>query len=371
MYRIGERPAHDSRRLPVVNDLDENRWNAVLARDVSVRDVFVYAVATTGVFCRPGCSSRRPLRHNVTFFSTPDEARAAKYRACYRCRPEESRVSDPSLAGVIALCRLIEGAHDRVDVGAFAAEIGYSERHLRRRFCEVLGVSVANYARSQSVEKARRALRGDGAVTQAIYEAGFGSSRAFYESAVPRLGMSPTSYRAGAAGQRISFTTLSTPLGIVLAARTERGVCAVRIGPDEIALHDELAAEFPLATLERDDEGLFTLAQCLASAVRGESDATRLPVDVAGTAFQMRVWETLRAIPSGSTLTYSQLAARVGAPRAARAVGSACAANPVALVVPCHRVIRHDGSLGGYRWGLDLKERLLEVEGEQQNRSVK
>lgn len=371
MSRIGRRPLHDSRRLLVVDNLDDRRWHTVQTRDARASDIFVYGVSTTSIFCRPGCASRQPLRQNVEFFATPIEALDAGYRACLRCRPDQTQVTDPSLVAVIALCRLLERADDRVDVSAFAAEFGYSERHLRRRFSEVLGISIASYVRSQHVDRVRRMLRTRVPVTQAIYEAGFGSNRAFYEHAAPRLGMSPGTYQAGAAGERISFTSLSTPMGVIVAACTERGVCAVRIGPDESVLHEELAAEFPHAILERDDVGLLELARCLAGAVRGESDATRLPLDLAGTAFQMRVWEALRDVPSGSTLTYSQLAARIGAPRAARAVGSACAANPTALVVPCHRVVRRDGSLGGYRWGLELKERLLEVEGGRRHPSNK
>ncbi len=206
-------------------------------------------------------------------------------------------------------------------------------------------------------------LRSKVPVTQAIIEAGYGSSRAFYEHGAPRLGMTPGTYQAGGRGERISFTSLVTPIGTVIAEATARGVCAVRIGSDESTLEQELVAEFPNSLLERDDEGLADVARVLAGAVRGEADATLLPIDLEGTAFQIRVWEALRVVPSGHTLTYSQVADRIGSPRAVRAVGSACAANPAALVVPCHRIVRHDGTLGGYRWGLETKEALLEVEG--------
>jgi AraC family transcriptional regulator of adaptative response/methylated-DNA-[protein]-cysteine methyltransferase len=346
-----------------VDILNETRWHAVETRDASAAGVFVYAVSSTGIYCRPGCSSRRPLRRNVEYFATPSDATEAGYRACRRCRPDEDHVKDPALASVVALCRRLEDSDTAVDVGEFAEQCGYSERHLRRRFTEVVGVSVASYARAQQAERVRKALRSKVPVTQAIYEAGYGSSRAFYEHGAPRLGMAPGTYRAGGRGERIGFTSLSTPIGLIVVASTARGVCAVRIGSDEAALEKELAGEFPNAVLERDDEGLAGVVKVLAGAVRGEAEAASLPLDLEGTAFQMRVWEALRAVPSGTTLTYSQVASRIGAPRAVRAVGSACGANPAALVVPCHRIVRRDGSLGGYRWGLEVKEALLEAEG--------
>lgn len=339
--------------------VDDRRWQTVQKRDRSARDLFVYGVTTTGVYCRPGCASRSPLRKNIIFFTCSTEALEAGYRACRRCRPEQSIGTEASLGAVVALCREIQEFKGASDVAAFAAEWGYSERHLRRRFAEVLGVSVASYVRSQRADRARQALRTAIPVTQAIYEAGFNSSRAFYEHAATRLGMSPAEYQTGAPGQNILFTSLSTPLGFILAGCTERGVCTVRLGLDESLLLEELRAEFPRAALQRDDDGLRAVAECLAGALRGEHDATWLPVDLAGTAFQMRVWRALRDIPAGMTCTYSQVAANIGAPRAVRAVGSACAANPAALVVPCHRVVRGDGSLGGYRWGADVKEDIL------------
>lgn len=350
-----------SPRFCGMDNLNDSRWRAVESREVSTANVFVYGVSSTGVYCKPGCGSRTPLRQNVEFFATPSDAADAGYRACRRCKPDQSLVADPSLTAVASLCRRIEQT-DLVDVGAFAAEFGYSEGHLRRRFSEVVGVSVSNYVRAQQVDRVRSKLQSNVPVTQALHEAGYGSSRAFYEHGAPRLGMAPRAYRAGGLGIRIGFTFLVTPIGVILAASTARGVCAVRIGIDELTLEKELVAEFPHAVLERDDEGLAELARILAGAVRGEAEAALLPLDLEGTAFQMRVWEALRGVSSGSTLTYSQVAERIGAPRAARAVGSACAANPVALVVPCHRIVRHDGSLGGYRWGLEVKASLLEVE---------
>ncbi|NNN08830.1 MAG: bifunctional DNA-binding transcriptional regulator/O6-methylguanine-DNA methyltransferase Ada [Acidimicrobiaceae bacterium] len=349
------------RKLGVVHDLDESRWSAVQRRDENLGGTFVYAVVTTGVACQPGCASRTPRRDNVEFFCTLHEAELAGYRACLRCRPGEQRVLDASLEAVISLCRRLE-RDSASRVATFAAEVGYSESHLRRRFSQVIGVPVATYQRALRAQRAREALGTSMAVTDAAYEAGFGSSRAFYEHSASQLGMSPRHYRSGGEGERIAFTSLVTPLGHVVCARTERGVCAVRIGDDEEALVREVVQEFPRATLERDDAGLGDLASVIALVVRGEGESTLLPLDIQGTAFQIRVWGALRRVPRGTTLTYSQLAELIGSPRAVRAVGSACGANPVALVIPCHRVVRRDGSLGGYRWGLEVKEALLEAE---------
>ncbi len=345
-----------------MENLDERRWDAVLHRDKNLDGVFVYAVATTGVACRPGCASRTPRRDNVEFFPTLRDAEIAGFRACRRCRPGEARVHDASLEAVITLCRSLE-EEDEIDVAAVATRVGYSEGHLRRRFRTVIGVPVATYVRTVRAQRARETLSSTSMITDAYYDAGFGSSRAFYEHGAIQLGMAPRHYRGGGRGQRIAFTSLVTPLGHVIAAQTQRGVCAVRIGPDDASLQRELFAEFPLATIERDDEGLRDLATILALAVRGEGETTSLPLDIQGTAFQVRVWAALRHVPRGSTLTYSQLAERLGSPHAARAIGSACGANPVALVIPCHRIVRRDGSLGGYRWGVEIKEALLEAEG--------
>lgn len=362
MSANGRQRAADAHKLRTVIDLDEFRWNAVITRDSSVAGTFVYGVTSTGVFCRSGCTSRRPLRRNVVFFTTTVEAVEAGFRACRRCRPDELAVHDPAVAAVVELCRRLENPKETINVSAFAADHGYSERHLRRRFSELIGVPIGAFTRIARDEHLRGSLRSRVTVTQAIVDAGYGSSRAFYEHGATRLGMAPRRYRDGGRGERIAFTSLETPIGFVVVAATARGVCAVRIGADELTLIDELRDEFPHATLVRDDDELVDVAGVLAGAVRGEADATRLPIDLEGTAFQMRVWDVLRDVPIGQTFTYAQLAEENGTPRAVRAVASACAANPAALVVPCHRIIRRDGTLGGYRWGLDVKEALLENE---------
>jgi AraC family transcriptional regulator, regulatory protein of adaptative response / methylated-DNA-[protein]-cysteine methyltransferase len=344
-----------------MQELDDVRWRAVEERDASMSGCFVYAVASTKIFCRPNCGSRRALRRNVEFFATPGDAVAAGYRPCRRCRPEETRESDPTVAAVIDVCRRLEVANDS-SLGSIATELGYSERHLRRRFHEIIGVSAGVYARAYKTERVKASLRGGAPVTNAVFDAGYGSVRAFYEHSAPTLGMTPLRYRAGGIGEHIKFTSIETALGWVIAARTSRGVCSIRVGDDEEPLVKGLMAEFSNASIERDDDALSDVADVLAGAIRGQRDATALPVDVAGTAFQLRVWEALRAIPLGETRTYSQVAEEIGAPTAVRAVASACAANEAALAIPCHRVVRKDGSMGGYRWGVEVKEKILEAE---------
>lgn len=352
-----------------MQELDDVRWRAVETRDATMAGYFVYGVTSTKVFCRPDCGARRALRRNVRFFSTPDEAAAAGYRACLRCRPDDAEVRDASIAAVIETCRRLESGDDVGSLAAIAAELGYSERHLRRRFQEIIGVSAGSYARAHKAERTRERLREGVPVTDAVFDAGYGSMRAFYEHGAPRLGMTPRRYREGGRGEHIAYTSLLTPLGWVVAARTSKGLCAVRIGDDEGLLVRGLIDEFPHADVERDDEGLEAVASVLEGAVRGERDAAALPVDVEGTVFQLRVWEALRAIPMGETRTYSQVAVDIGSPQAVRAVASACAANEAALAVPCHRVVRSDGSMGGYRWGVHAKEQLLEAERRSAARS--
>lgn len=362
MSGSGWHPSRADPRLPVVSNLDEVRWQSVAERDANMADIFVYAVRTTGVFCRPGCSARRPLRRNVEFYASSDEAVAAGYRACLRCTPQRDHPQEPAVSAVIQVCRWLEGDEAQQRVAAMATTLGYSERHLRRCFLALVGVSIGNYRRAIRADQSRSLLRKETKVSDVIWEAGYGSSRAFYTQSASRLGMAPANYRAGARGERLRFTLLSTSLGILLVAQTSLGICSVQLGTDESTLTENLVAEFPLADCVRDDDGLADVATVLEAATRGDRDLQDLPLDLRGTAFQIRVWEVLRAIPIGRTRTYSQIAAQIGSPRAVRAVASACAANPAALAVPCHRVVRKDGSLGGYRWGLAAKQALLSSE---------
>jgi len=353
-----------------VDDLDDVRWAAVTSRDDTVVGCFIYAVTTTGIYCRPGCGARRPLREHVHYFATAHDAQLAGFRSCKRCRPDEVEVVDSMTNAVIRTCREIERTHGECDVADLASDVGYSEGHLRRSFRHLVGVSLAVYMREYQLERVREALRGSESVTDAIFEAGYNSVSAFYERGAPRLGMTPARYLDGARDEVIRYTTIETPVGVVLAASTERGICSIRVGPDEKSLVKGMFAEFPSASINRDDDGLCDAAVVLASAVRGEGDAGALPLDLQGTAFQIRVWESLRTIPSGETRTYSDVAQQIGSPRAVRAVASACAANAVALAIPCHRVIRRDGSLGGYRWGLNVKEALLAAESVRSESSL-
>jgi AraC family transcriptional regulator, regulatory protein of adaptative response / methylated-DNA-[protein]-cysteine methyltransferase len=348
--------------LLFVEDLDEIRWRAIEARSAAADTLFVYGVRTTGVFCRPGCSSRRPLRRNVEYFVTPEDAAAGGYRACRKCRPSESRERDAASGAVRHWCRALEAPAAHVDAVALARDVGYSERHLRRLFREIVGVTPSAYARAAAAQRVRAALREGRSVTEAVHGAGYGSARAFYEDAAPRLGMTPQRFRDGGRGETIRYTTVETPLDVVALGSTSRGLCGVVIERDEDAALARLFEEFPLATVVRDDEGLAAEALVLARALEGGADASVLPLDVQATAFQARVWEALRSIPAGETRSYSQVAASIGQPSAVRAVASACASNPVAITVPCHRVVRSDGSLGGYRWGLETKRLLLKSE---------
>jgi AraC family transcriptional regulator of adaptative response/methylated-DNA-[protein]-cysteine methyltransferase len=353
-----------------MNDLDDARWAAVTSRDATMAGCFVYAVTTTGIYCRPGCGARRPLPEHVHYFSTAHDAQRAGYRSCKRCRPDEVDAVDSMSNAVIATCREIERTHGECDVAVLAADVGYSDGHLRRSFRDLVGVSLAVYIREHQLERVRETLRDANSVTEAIFDAGYHSASAFYERGAPRLGMTPAQYRDGARDEVVRYTTVETPVGVVLAASTERGICSIRVSHDEESLIRGIFDEFPRAHISRDDDGLREVAVVLASAVRGEGDAGVLPLDLQGTAFQIRVWESLRAIPRGETRTYSDVAQQIGSPRAVRAVASACAANAVALAIPCHRVVRRDGSLGGYRWGLDVKEALLLAEQTRNQQSA-
>ncbi|MFN2609086.1 MAG: bifunctional DNA-binding transcriptional regulator/O6-methylguanine-DNA methyltransferase Ada [Acidimicrobiales bacterium] len=343
-------------------DLDDARWSAVAARDATVDGVFLYAVRSTRVFCRPSCPSRRPRRENVEFFSTPAAASAAGFRPCRRCRPESMAADRPTNRVVVAACRALEAADPPPDLAALAVAVGRSPQHLQRLFTRVVGVSPRRYADTVRLQRVKRSLHDGRPVTEAVYDAGYGSARGFYERASLRLGMAPSAYRAGAPGVEVGWAVGGSAVGPVLVAATERGLCAVRLGPDPADLVDGLAAELPGARLCERSASLGGVLDAVATLAGGRPADLGLPLDVAGTAFQARVWDALRAIPAGETRSYAEVAAAVGAPGAARAVGSACGANPVAVVVPCHRVVRADGSLGGYRWGLELKSRLLAAE---------
>jgi AraC family transcriptional regulator, regulatory protein of adaptative response / methylated-DNA-[protein]-cysteine methyltransferase len=343
-----------------VSDLDQ-RWRQVQERSEAA-DRFVYAVTTTGIFCRPACPSRRPRRANVRFYDSADQARADGFRPCKRCRPDEPGVGAKGLERVVRACRAMVDAGGPLTAGQLERLTGCSSRQLARDFAAAVGASPRAFGDAVRTGAARRLLREGSPVTDAVYGAGFGSARGFYETAGPTLGMAPKAYAGGATGQTLRWTTCRTSVGVVLAAVGDLGLAAVYIGDDAGPLLDEARREFPGADLVGDDDGLADVAQALRHLADGRPAGVDLPLDLRGTAFQATVWQALRRIPAGQTRTYAQVAAEIGRPSSVRAVARACATNRLALVVPCHRVVRSDGHLAGYRWGIAVKRSLLDHE---------
>ena len=342
---------------------DEVRWNAVVRRDTTHDGQFVFAVATTGVYCRPSCAARRPRRKNVQFFSGPAAAERAGYRACLRCHPK-SAGNGPS-DGVKAVCRFIEQHLDEpLTLARLGREFHQSPFHLQRRFKTVLGITPREYADSCRLRLLKRNLQAGDSVTRAMYDAGYGSSSRLYERTASQLGMTPDKYRRGAIAAAIRYTCADSPLGRMLIAATERGICAIQFARTDGELLAGLKREFPFAARKPDDGGLKSWVGALLRHMLGKNtDAdSSLPLDIRATAFQRRVWTYLQSIPFGATRSYSEVAKAIGQPAAARAVARACATNPVAVAIPCHRVVREDGNMGGYRWGMNRKKTLLEIE---------
>lgn len=342
---------------------EEEQYQVVRIKDATWDGRFVFAVRTTGVFCRPSCAARTPLRRNVEFFERPEQALAAGYRACLRCRPMRPTGAEANAAPawVPEVCRLLSESDPAPSLSELAQRAGCSASSLQRVFKLHVGVSPKAYAVALRQQRLRQGLQTSASVTRAAYGAGYGSSGRLYAEASGALGMTPQSYLARGQGETICYAVASSPLGCLLVASTERGVCAVSLGAEPSLLVDELVRQFAKATLQPSDQLATEVAAILASLGPTGSDPA-LALDIRGTAFQHRVWQALRAIPRGETRTYQQLAAEIGAPRAVRAVGSACAANRIAVLVPCHRVLRGDGELGGFRWGIDVKRQLLEDE---------
>jgi len=347
---------------------DADRWRAVEARDGSARTAFVYAVVSTGVFCRPGCPSRLPRRENVVFFHTPDQARSAGYQPCRRCRPDEGgahQVAGHDAAMACARHRL-ETETPAPGLTELATEAGLSPGHFQRVFKARVGLSPKQYARACRAQRLRAALEAGETVTDAIYQAGYSGPARAHADAAGVLGMPASRFRQGGAGEVIDHATVPCMLGVVLVAATGRGICAVQPGDPgcEAALLESLRARFPRATLRADGPAARSVVPVVLRLIeQPNADAgAGLALDLDGTAFQLRVWQALRHIPPGETRTYADVAAAIGRPSAARAVANACGSNPAAIVVPCHRVVRGDGGLGGYRWGLERKRRLLESE---------
>jgi len=341
-------------------------WQAVLDRDRQADGQFVYAVRSTGIYCRPSCPSRRPGQEQVAFYPAAAVAEAAGFRACRRCGPDGAAHSDMARA-VAAICRLLDAAGDMpLTLAALGRAVSLSPTHLQRVFKRAMGVTPRAYAAARRAERFKAGVRAGDSVGAAGYAAGYGSSSRLYEAAPAELGMTPAEYRRGGIGRQIHYTTAACPLGRLLVAATERGLCMVSLGDSDAPLEAALHADYPAAAIARADPGsdLDSAVAAILRHLRGEQPALDLPLDVQATAFQRRVWEALRAIPYGQTRTYGAIAAALGAPTASRAVGRACATNRVSLVVPCHRAVGSSGNLTGYRWGVARKAALLAAEAE-------
>jgi AraC family transcriptional regulator of adaptative response/methylated-DNA-[protein]-cysteine methyltransferase len=349
---------------------DDTRWKAVVGRDRRADGQFVYAVRSTGIYCRPSCPSRRPRRDRATFFLTADEAERAGFRACKRCRPRDAVQPDPWIQKVSRACVLLANTNGRTSLSRLTARIGGSPFHFQRNFKRLVGLTPREYADACRLRRAKESLRNGSDVTGAIFDAGYGSSSRFYERAAPMLGMPPSTYRRGGANTHITYTLVDSPLGRLLVAATRRGVCAVAIGSTDAELTRNLIREYPAATLSHSATG--GPAQWTARIVahlEGRKPRLDLPLDIQATAFQWQVWKALAAIPYGERRSYSQVAAAIGRPSAARAVARACASNPVAIAIPCHRVVPAAGGVGGYRWGVARKKALLASEASARQRS--
>jgi len=343
---------------------DDSRWQAVMERDSYADGVFFYGVSTTGIFCRPSCGARTPLRKNVSFYTEPSEARLAGFRACKRCKPESTPPHQRQKELAVEACRLIEQAENEPTLSELAEAVGLSPYHFNRVFKSIVGVTPKQYAIAHRSRIAAENLKTSKDVTSAIYESGYGASSRFYESAQRRHGMTATDLRKGGAGVEIRYAFGDSSLGLVTVAATDKGICAVLFGASREELIKELQDRFPRAVLEVADVGsdFEQWVERTLGYLEGKSKHFDIPVDVRGTAFQELVWRTLRDIPEGQTASYAEVAQRIGRPKSARAVAGACAANPVAVIIPCHRVVRADGGVSGYRWGPRRKRQLLERE---------
>ncbi len=347
---------------PTRSQENDPRWAALIARDASHDGKFYFAVKTTGVYCRPSCAARTPRPENVTFYATQADAQRAGFRPCKRCQPDQPGLGERHAALVTASCRLIESAEPAPTLHALAARAGMSVYHFHRVFKAIAGVTPKAYALAHRASRVRDELSRQASVTDAIFNAGYNSNARFYEKSGQLLGMTPTNFRNGGANAQIRFAIGASSLGAILVARSERGICAILLGDDPAALAQNLRDRFPRAELIGDDAQFDRLVAHVIAFVEAPQIGLDLPLDLRGSTFQLRVWEALQKIPAGSTATYRDIAAAIGAPKAVRAVAQACAANRLAVAIPCHRVVRSDGALSGYRWGVERKRALLERE---------
>jgi len=353
-------PSHDENR-------QDQYWQAVLTRDASQDGTFVFAVSSTGVYCRPSCPARRPRRENVAFFGKPDQAENAGYRACLRCRPRAAS-GNRATEVVKAMCRYIEQHLDEpLTLARLGSEFRQSPFHLQRTFKSVLGITPRAYADSCRMNQLKDNLRAGHSVTRSMYDAGYSSSSRLYERTASQLGMTPDKYRRGAIAAPIRYTCADSPLGRMLIAATDKGICAIQFANSDGELEQGLKHEFPFAIRRRDDDAMLSWKKDLLRQMHGQRLNTSLPLDIQATAFQRRVWTHLQSIPFGATRSYAAVAKAIGQPTATRAVARACATNPVAVAIPCHRVVRKSGDMGGYRWGMERKKALLEMESGRTN----
>ncbi len=342
---------------------EENYWQAVLTKDTTLDGTFVYGVRSTGIYCNPSCPSRRPQRAQVVFFAQPAAAEEAGFRACKRCHPGEASPLEQQVELVQRACRYIEThLEGPLTLSDLSAQLYLSAYHLQRVFKRVMGITPRQYAEACRLGQLKVELKEGSSVTTALYEVGFSSSSRLYERTPSQLGMTPNSYRRGGKDMIISYTIVNCPLGHLLVGATSKGICAVSLGDSDVELEAALLSEYPAAEIRRDASDLTLEVNAILAHLEGQQPHLDLPLDVQATAFQWRVWEELRAIPYGSTRSYNEIAQRIGNPEATRAVARACASNPAAIVIPCHRVVRANGEAGGYRWGSARKERLLAQE---------
>ena len=341
---------------------DDDRYEVIARRDASVDGDFFYSVRTTGVYCRPSCAARLANRLNVVFYASCEEAERAGFRPCKWCRPNEALLVQRHTAAVTEACRLIDAAETTPPVAELAVAVGLSSKHFDRLFKAITGVTPKAYAGARRSERARQKLPEASSVTEAIYDAGFNASSRLYAESTQRLGMTPSAYREGRAGATIRFALGECSLGSILVAATAKGICAILLGDEPDQLARELQDRFPRADLKGGDPEFEQTVACVIGLVEAPAKAVDLPLDIGGTAFQQRVWAALRAIPPGRTASYAEIAQRIGAPAAVRAVAQACGANALAVAIPCHRAVRSDGALSGYRWGVERKRSLLDRE---------
>lgn len=351
--------------VPKVDLSDEERWQAVMTRDATARGVFVYGVASTGVYCRPGCASRLPRKQNVQYFDDWEAAEQAGFRACKRCQPRRAEAPNDQTQAIVHACQIIDAAVDAPLLADLARSVGLSPYYFHRLFKKVVGVTPKQYYQQKRLERVRAHLDQGASVTDAMLNAGFQSSSRFYDETPGGLGMRPSEYRKGGEGLSIRYATARSSLGWVLIGATLTGICTIEFGDDPALLEKNLHTRFAEARLEGNDPEFAAWVMEVLAFLEEPKRGLNLPLDVQGTAFQRRVWMALREIPAGETISYAEVARRIGNPRATRAVAHAIASNKIAVAIPCHRVVRNDGGLGGYRWGIERKRQLLQKESEK------